>query len=66
LDDIASLSITSVLLLACNCDRLDPSEDIEENRRNLIALTQKVFDAIVSSADRYDSLFFSLIFCSLM
>ncbi|CAG2057365.1 unnamed protein product, partial [Timema podura] len=32
--------------------RVDPSEDIEENRRNLIALTQKVFDAIVSSADK--------------
>jgi hypothetical protein len=37
---------------------LDPNEDIEENRRNLIALTQKVFDAIVSSADKYDLLFF--------
>jgi neurofibromin 1 len=35
---------------------LDPSEDIEENRRNLVALTQKVFDAIVSSADKYDIL----------
>jgi hypothetical protein len=45
---------------------LDPSEDIEENRRNLIALTQKVFDAIVSSADKYDIFFFYLIFWSLM
>jgi hypothetical protein len=44
---------------------LDPSEDIEENRRNLIALTQKVFDAIVSSADKYDFLF-SIIFWNLM
>jgi hypothetical protein len=44
---------------------LDPREDIEENRRNLIALTQKVFDAIVSSADKYD--FFSfLMFWNLM
>jgi len=37
---------------------LDPTEDIEENRRNLIALTQKVFSAIVSSADKYDLLIF--------
>jgi len=36
---------------------LDPTEDIEENRRNLIALTQKVFSAIVSSADKYDLIF---------
>lgn len=33
--------------------RIDASEDIEQNRRNLVALTQKVFDAIVSSAERY-------------
>lgn len=32
--------------------RIDANEDIEKNGRNLIALTQKVFDAIVSSADR--------------
>lgn len=32
--------------------RIDGNEDIEQNGRNLIALTQKVFDAIVSSADR--------------
>ena len=32
--------------------RLDPTEDIQINRQNLIALTQKVFDVIVSSADR--------------
>ncbi|KAJ8986296.1 hypothetical protein NQ317_010008 [Molorchus minor] len=29
--------------------RLEPNEDIEENRQNLIALTQRVFDAIVLS-----------------
>jgi hypothetical protein len=48
---------------------LDTSEDIEENGRNLIALTQKVFDAIVSSADMYDHCILLLptpIFCSLM
>ena len=32
--------------------RLDPTEDIQVNRQNLIALTQRVFDVIVSSADR--------------
>lgn len=32
--------------------RIDANENIEQNGRNLIALTQKVFDAIVSSADR--------------
>jgi neurofibromin 1 len=30
--------------------RLEPNEDIEVNRKNLIALTQKVFDAIVNSS----------------
>ena len=34
--------------------RLDPKEDVDENRRNLIALTQKVFNAIVSSAEKWD------------
>lgn len=32
--------------------RIDSNENIEQNSRNLIALTQKVFDGIVSSADR--------------
>jgi neurofibromin 1 len=32
--------------------RLDPAEDIERNRYNLRALTQRVFDAIVSSSDK--------------
>lgn len=32
--------------------RIDSHEDIEQNGRNLIALTQRVFDAIVSSADK--------------
>lgn len=32
--------------------RIDAKEDIEHNGRNLIALTQKVFDAIVNSAER--------------
>ena len=33
--------------------RLDSNEDVAENRRELIALTTKVFIAIVSSADRW-------------
>jgi hypothetical protein len=47
----------SVLLCIYYFYRLDASEDIDENRRNLIALTQKVFDAIISSADKYDNFF---------
>ncbi|XP_023719668.1 neurofibromin isoform X2 [Cryptotermes secundus] len=43
--------------------RLDPSENIEENRRNLIALTQKVFDAIVSSADKFPPQLRSMCHC---
>ncbi|XP_023718195.1 neurofibromin isoform X4 [Cryptotermes secundus] len=43
--------------------RLDPNEDIEENRRNLIALTQKVFDAIVSSSDKFPPQLRSMCHC---
>ncbi|XP_069683037.1 neurofibromin isoform X4 [Periplaneta americana] len=43
--------------------RLDPTEDIDENRRNLIALTQKVFDAIVSSADKFPPQLRSMCHC---
>lgn len=32
--------------------RIDPNENIEQNGENLIILTQKVFNAIVSSADK--------------
>ena len=32
--------------------RLDAAENIEQNRQNLVALTQKVFEVIVSSAER--------------
>ena len=35
--------------------RLEPLEDIEQNRRSLTSLTQKVFDAITNSADRFPS-----------
>uniref|UniRef100_A0A2M4A6W8 Putative ras gtpase activating protein rasgap/neurofibromin n=1 Tax=Anopheles triannulatus TaxID=58253 RepID=A0A2M4A6W8_9DIPT len=43
--------------------RLEPSEDIENNRKNLIALTQKVFDAIVNSADRFPPQLRSMCHC---
>ncbi|XP_037923398.1 neurofibromin isoform X2 [Hermetia illucens] len=43
--------------------RLEPNEDIERNRRNLIALTQKVFDAIISSADRFPPQLRSMCHC---
>jgi len=32
--------------------RLDTNDNIEHNRAQLVALTQKVFEAIVSSAER--------------
>ncbi|XP_058119473.1 neurofibromin isoform X1 [Anopheles coustani] len=43
--------------------RLESSEDIEVNRKNLIALTQKVFDAIVNSADRFPPQLRSMCHC---
>ncbi|CAL8136053.1 unnamed protein product [Orchesella dallaii] len=43
--------------------RLDPTDDIEQHRQNLIALTQKVFDAIVSSADRFPPQLRSMCHC---
>ncbi|XP_068081132.1 neurofibromin [Anabrus simplex] len=43
--------------------RLDASEDIEENRRNLVALTQKVFDAILSSAEKFPPQLRSMCHC---
>ncbi|XP_017855685.1 PREDICTED: neurofibromin isoform X1 [Drosophila arizonae] len=43
--------------------RLDPSEDIEEHRNNLIALTQKVFDAIINSSDRFPPQLRSMCHC---
>ncbi|CAH1153410.1 unnamed protein product [Phaedon cochleariae] len=43
--------------------RLEPNEDIEENRQNLIALTQKVFDAIVNSADKFPPQLRSMCHC---
>ncbi|XP_050067830.1 neurofibromin isoform X2 [Anopheles maculipalpis] len=43
--------------------RIEASEDIEVNRKNLIALTQKVFDAIVNSADRFPPQLRSMCHC---
>lgn len=41
------------IISCCGLDfRLEEGEDVEENRRNLLSITQKVFNAIVSSADR--------------
>ena len=33
--------------------RLEPGENIEENKKNLMIITQKVFNAIVNSAHKY-------------
>lgn len=43
--------------------RLEPNEDIEENRQNLIALTQRVFDAILNSADKFPPQLRSMCHC---
>lgn len=43
--------------------RLEPQEDIEQNRGNLIALTQKVFDAIVNSSERFPPQLRSMCHC---
>ncbi|XP_063853822.1 neurofibromin-like isoform X3 [Scylla paramamosain] len=43
--------------------RLDPSEDVEENRRNLIALTQRVFSAIVCSSEKFPPQLRSMCHC---
>lgn len=43
--------------------RLELQEDIEQNRGNLIALTQKVFDAIINSAERFPPQLRSMCHC---
>ncbi|CAD6227786.1 GSCOCG00006244001-RA-CDS [Cotesia congregata] len=43
--------------------RIDSNENIEQNGRNLIALTKKVFDAIVSSADKFPPQLRSMCHC---
>ncbi|KAG1714683.1 Neurofibromin [Nymphon striatum] len=35
--------------------RLENEEEVEENRRNLMSLTQKIFNAIISSTDKFPS-----------
>ncbi|XP_063836459.1 neurofibromin-like [Ostrinia nubilalis] len=43
--------------------RLDPSQDIEVNRTNLIELTKEVFDRIVNSADKFPPQLRSMCHC---
>jgi len=43
--------------------RLDPKEDINDNRSNLVTLTQRVFCAIVSSADKFPPQLRSMCHC---
>ncbi|XP_035709221.1 neurofibromin isoform X4 [Folsomia candida] len=43
--------------------RLESNDDIEANRQNLTNLTQKVFDVIVSSADRFPPQLRSMCHC---
>ena len=43
--------------------RMEPLETLEDNQQNLAEITQKVFDAIVSSADRFPSQLRSMCHC---
>lgn len=43
--------------------RIDPCEDLEENRQRLISLTQKVFDSIINSAERFPPQLRSMCHC---
>ena len=43
--------------------KIEAGEDIELNRRNLMCITQNVFDAIISSADRFPSQLRSMCHC---
>lgn len=43
--------------------RLDPNENIEKNRRNLIALTERVFNAIINSSDKFPPQLRSMCHC---
>ncbi|KAM3956254.1 LOW QUALITY PROTEIN: neurofibromin 1 [Aphomia sociella] len=43
--------------------RLDPNQDIEVNRSNLIDLTKEVFDRIINSADKFPSQLRSMCHC---
>lgn len=43
--------------------RLDAKDDINENRNNLVTLTERVFGAIVSSADKFPPQLRSMCHC---
>lgn len=43
--------------------RLERHDNIEENRKNLIALTEKVFDAIINSAEKFPPQLKSMCHC---
>ncbi|XP_055848107.1 neurofibromin isoform X2 [Episyrphus balteatus] len=43
--------------------RLEQADDLDKNRSNLVALTQKVFDAIINSADRFPPQLRSMCHC---
>ena len=43
--------------------RLDAKDDINENRNNLVTLTERVFCAIVSSADKFPTQLRSMCHC---
>ncbi|XP_036327650.1 neurofibromin [Rhagoletis pomonella] len=43
--------------------RLEPGEDLERNKENLMALTKRFFDAILNSVDRFPSQLRSMCHC---
>lgn len=43
--------------------RLDAKDDLDDNRTNLVTLTQRVFGAIVSSADKFPTQLRSMCHC---
>lgn len=55
--------LTNPLTYEVDPARLDETESIETNRKNLIALTGKVFDAIVDSAEMFPPQLRSMCHC---
>ncbi|XP_018362342.1 PREDICTED: neurofibromin isoform X1 [Trachymyrmex cornetzi] len=60
---ITPLLDNSTIHFEVDSARIDPNENIEQNGENLIMLTQKVFNAIVSSADTFPPQLRSMCHC---
>lgn len=53
----------TIYSIFCISFRLDPGDDLDVNRRNLIALTKTVFDTITTSGDRFPPQLRSMCHC---